>query len=178
MPISERALLVLTFLLTVFLDLTVAIGVGVTLASLMFVARMSQTVALTEGNAAHVEVEDAPEEPGQRDVLPAGVEVFQMRGPLFFGAAADLLDAFRRIGQFPRVFIVRMRLVPYLDASVLGVIEQFVTRAEAEGCRIILSGVQPQPATMLARAGFNGGAGRVLFAPNYPAALALAADVV
>ncbi len=177
MPMSERALLVLTFLLTVFLDLTVAIGVGVTLASLMFAARMSKMVALTDGTAAHVEEEFLPEEPAQRDALPAGVEVFQMRGPLFFGAAADLLDAFRRIGQFPRVFIIRMRLVPYLDASALGVIEQFVARAEAEGCRIILSGVQPQPAAMLARAGLDERAGRVLFAPDYAAALALSGRV-
>lgn len=173
MPAGDSAVLILTFLLTVFVDLTVAIAVGVTIASLLFVARMSESVELGEGFAVPDE-----EDPGQRDSLPAGVEVFRLSGPMFFGVATDLLDSLRRIGQGPKVLILRMRLVPYMDASAATAVAEFAHQARAAGCRLILSGVRPGPRELLTRAGLAEAEGHVDFVPDYAAALALAARIV
>src|SRR3546814_8128349 len=88
MPNGDRSLLLLTFGLTMFIDLTVAIAVGVTLASLLFMMRMSRTVEIasdSEGAASDAEEEELD----QRTALPAGVEVFRIDGPIFFGVAND-----------------------------------------------------------------------------------------
>lgn len=173
MPNSDRAVLLLTFGLTVLVDLTVAIGVGVTLASLLFMARMSETVQLDNGNAP--DPDDDLDDLSQRDDLPPGVEVFRINGPVFFGVAGELLDAMRKIGRTPKVIILRMRLVPMLDASGVTMIEEFIEQARVSGAKIILSGVQPQPQEMLGRIGLveNDVAG-VYFESNYKASLELA----
>src|SRR3546814_19757610 len=89
MPNGDRAVLLITFGLTVLVDLTVAIGVGVTLASLLFMARMAESVAV-DANAAHApDIDSEDMEP--REALPPGVEVFRIPGPLFFGVAGALL---------------------------------------------------------------------------------------
>lgn len=173
MPNSDRAVLLLTFGLTVLVDLTVAIGVGVTLASLLFMARMSETVQLDNGNAP--DPDDDLDDLSQRDDLPPGVEVFRINGPVFFGVAGELLDAMRKIGRTPKVIILRMRLVPMLDASGVTMIEEFIEQARVSGAKIILSGVQPQPQEMLGRIGLveNDVAG-VYFESDYKASLELA----
>lgn len=174
MPNSDRAVLLLTFGLTVFVDLTVAIGVGVTLASLLFMARMSETVLLENGNSTVRDNDLDEDDLGQRDDLPKGVEVFRISGPVFFGVAGELLDAMRKIGRKPKVIILRMRLVPMLDASGVTMIEEFVEQARLSGAKIIMSGVQNQPRQMLARIGLSEGQADVLFQPDYRSALALA----
>tara|TARA_R110001606_G_scaffold16153_2_gene65384 strand:+ start:6476 stop:8140 length:1665 start_codon:yes stop_codon:yes gene_type:complete len=173
MPNSDRAVLLLTFGLTVLVDLTVAIGVGVTLASLLFMARMSETVQLDNGNAP--DPDDDLDDLSQRDDLPPGVEVFRINGPVFFGVAGELLDAMRKIGRTPKVIILRMRLVPMLDASGVTMIEEFIEQARVSGAKIILSGVQPQPQEMLGRIGLveNDVAG-VYFESDYKVSLELA----
>src|SRR3546814_177353 len=99
MPNSDRAVLLLTFGLTVLVDLTVAIGVGVTLASLLFMARMAEAV---EGDASGRQDADLDSEDlHQRDSLPDGVEVFRITGPFFFGVARQLLAPLRRVGRSP-----------------------------------------------------------------------------
>jgi SulP family sulfate permease len=167
MPVGDRAVLLLTFVLTVLVDLTVAIGVGVTLASLMFMERMSRTVAITTA-------EPAGEDAHQRDALPPGVEVFRITGPFFFGVAGDLVETLRRMGQTPRVIILRMREVPLLDASGAEAMKEFVRLARHNGSAVILAGVQPQPAQVLRRAGLGPRSGTVRFAPDYASALASA----
>ena len=174
MPNSDRAVLLLTFGLTILVDLTVAIGVGVTLASLLFMARMSETVQLDNGNAADDDDEFHGDELDQRDDLPKGVEVFRISGPVFFGVAGELLDAMRKIGRTPKVIILRMRLVPMLDASGVTMIEEFIEQARVSGAKIILSGVQHQPKEMLVRVGLSGDHAGVFFETDYVAALNLA----
>ena len=171
MPNGDRVILLLTFGLTIFVDLTVAIGVGVTLASLLFMARMSETVQLENGQSPDRDAASAGEDPGQRDDLPKGVEVFRISGPVFFGVAGELLDAMRKIGRTPEVVILRMRLVPMLDASGVTMIEEFIGQARLSGARVILSGVQRQPRQMLARIGLSGDRQGVFFEIDYPAAL-------
>jgi SulP family sulfate permease len=173
MPNGDRAVLLLTFGLTVLVDLTTAIAVGVTLASLLFMLRMSQTVQI-DADAEGDEDEDIH----QRDVLPAGVEVFRIDGPVFFGIASELLDTLRRIGQTPRVIILRMRRVPMFDASGVTTIAEIVRRSTSAGTQIILSGVQPQPLAMLDRVRLGRGNAGVIHAENFPEALRIAASIV
>ncbi len=175
-PGGDRTVLLLTFFLTVMVDLTVAIGVGVTLASLLFMMRMSEAVHV-EGSAAIEAAPDLDDDLDQRADLPPGVEVFRIDGPLFFGVAGDLLDTLRGVGQRPRVVILRVRRVPFLDASGAAAIEQFVEQAEKGGTRVIISGPQRQPLFVLTRAGLGRRTGRVEYAPDYPAALAMAAEL-
>jgi sulfate permease, SulP family len=140
---GERGVLLLTFLLTVFVDLTVAIGVGVTLAALLFMTRMSETAGLV--------ALDPAEEPELRDQLPAGVEVFRFTGPLFFGVASEMLEALRRAGQRPRAIILRMEQVPYVDATGANALATFVRQARHSGTEVWLVGLGAQPSEFLAR---------------------------
>lgn len=137
MDAGERALLLLTFGLTVLVDLTVAIGVGVTLASLLFMARMSE--------ASGVLADDqSVEDPIQRSALPAGVEVFRIAGPMFFGVASEMLEALGRIGSAPRAIVLRLDRVPYIDSSGVDVLEKFVLEARNRGVRVVLCDM-PRP---------------------------------
>lgn len=165
MPNGDRAVLLLTFGLTVLVDLTVAIGVGVTLASLLFMARMSATVEIG------IEPEGEGEDLHQRDAIPAGVEVFRMRGSFFFGVVGGLMDTFRAMGQNPRAIIVRMKLVPLIDASGVTALEAFIDQATRAGTKVILSGVQPQPKAMLDRGRLGEEDKRIGFADDFAAAL-------
>jgi SulP family sulfate permease len=140
---GERGVLVLTFLLTVFVDLTVAIGVGVTLAALLFMRRMSETAGLV--------ALDPAEEPELRTGLPAGVEVLRFTGPIFFGVASEMLDALRRSGQRPRAIILRMEEVPYIDATGANALATFVRQAKSAGTEIWLCGLPAQPRAFLAK---------------------------
>jgi SulP family sulfate permease len=144
MDAGERALLLLTFGLTVLVDLTVAIGVGVTLASLLFMARMSETAGLLPD-------ELSIDDPMQRAALPKGVEVFRFAGPMFFGVAREMLDTLRRTGSKPKIIILRMEHVPYIDSSGASALEAFVRQAHSEGTKLILCELREQPATFLAK---------------------------
>lgn len=177
MPNGDRGVLLLTFGLTVFVDLTVAIGVGVTIASMLFMMRMSESVRIEDVRKTVPDGDLDAEDLQQRDALPDGVEVFRITGPFFFGVAGDLLDTLRRTGQSPRAIVLRMRLVPLLDASGVRAVEEFIHQAGIAGTTVIFSGVQPQPAEMLRRAGLGSNGGKVLYASNYDAALLLAKDV-
>nr|WP_236659787.1 SulP family inorganic anion transporter [Sphingopyxis lutea] len=175
MPNSDRAVLLLTFILTISVDLTVAIAVGVTLASLLFMARMAEAVEV--GRGMPTESGRDAEDIDQRDDLPPGVEVFRIAGPFFFGVAGELLDTLRRLGEAPRVIILRMRLVPLLDASGAQAIADFVDQASAAGAYVILSGVQSQPAAILARMRLGEGASRLFYASDYKSAQALGIEL-
>ena len=145
MPNGDRAVLVLTFGLTVLVDLTVAIGFGVTLAALLFMMRMSRTVTIANLD------DGAADDIDQRATLPPGVEVFQIDGPFFFGVAAELMATYRRLGRVPRVIILRMQRVPMLDASGVIAVGELVRQAGIVGARVIVSGAHPQVVDMLAR---------------------------
>ena len=170
MPIGERAVLVVTFLLTILVDLTVAIGVGVTLASLMFMAKMSE-----RGGVAADE-DDQGEDLAQRNRLPPGVEVFRINGPFFFGVAGELLEALKRIGQPPKTIILRLELVPFLDSSGAISLAEFLVHAKAVGICVILSGMTAEVRDVLVRVGIGRPDQEMISAVDYDAALALAAQ--
>lgn len=178
MPNGDRSVLLLTFGLTVFVDLTVAIGVGVTVASLLFMARMSDTVQIESGNEIVPDAELDNDDFSQREGLPKGVEVFRISGPFFFGVAGELLDALRRLGQSPKVIILRMRLVPMLDASGVEGVSEFVAQAQKAGAEVVFSGVQPQAMAMLARRRLDETRRGLHFAPNYAEAIGKAKSLI
>lgn len=165
---ADCAVLVLTFLLTVLVDLTVAIGVGVALASLLFMAQMSKTV----------EFSSSPnDDTDQRRDLPAGVEVFSISGPFFFGVSGELIDTLKRMGQMPKVLIIRMRAVPFLDASGVSALEDVVRQCRAKGTVVIFSGLKPQPKGILSRSHLWTSAQDVIIADDYDQALKAAENL-
>ncbi|OYX14089.1 MAG: sodium-independent anion transporter [Rhizobiales bacterium 32-66-8] len=165
-PLGDRVLLISTFALTVAVDLTAAIAVGVVLAAVIFMHRMAE--------AARVDMVEEDEADDSRARLPAGVEVFDISGPLFFGAAARLSDVLDQMGQMPRVFILRMEDVPMIDATGAGAIAAFVRRCQSGGTRVILSGLRPPAAQVLSRLGMKPDAASLAWTPTFAAALALA----
>lgn len=176
MPNGDRAVLLLTFGLTVLVDLTVAIGVGVTLASLLFMARMAEAVEVDTSGTADADLDS--EDFHQREALPKDVEVFRINGPFFFGVAGELLDTLRRLGESPKAIILRMRLVPLLDASGLRALEEFIEQARIAGSKVILAGVQPQPRSMLERVDLGEKSQKIFYAADYASAQSLAQDLL
>ncbi len=116
--------------------------------------RMAEVVAIRQGvKLIEDDIDDFERSPSdsysQRTNLPDGVEVFQLRGPLFFGAAYRLNDVLDRIGATPRIFILRMREVPMIDASGVAALQEFVRRCASFGTQVIVTGVQLQPRRIL-----------------------------
>jgi len=142
----DRVVLLLTFALTVFVDLSVAIGVGMVLAAFLFMHRMAGVV---ERQLA-VALNDETETPNDRAALPPGVEIFRLAGPFFFGAAAAFEEALARAGGRPRVLILAMDAVPLIDASGAAILAKFARSAKARGTRIIFAGARDDVAAALA----------------------------
>jgi SulP family sulfate permease len=145
-PPADRAVLITTFVLTLIADLTTAIEVGVVLAALFFMHRMANAVKIS----AKVIDEDSDDYSRERTVYerradtPGDVEVFQIDGPFFFGAAARLGDILERLRSPPKAFILRMGNVPFIDASGAAALERFIDDASRRGTRTILCNVQPE----------------------------------
>jgi len=182
-PRGDRAVLLLTFLLTVFVDLTLAIQVGMVVAAFVFMYRMSEAVQVGAGLNLVDEDEDADteaarrtreEDARQRIGLPRGVEVFRIAGPLFFGAANRLDNLLDQFFEPPRVFIVRMRLVPIIDASGVHAIKALAERCRRKGIVLIISGLQDQPNRILSSMRLHERPGELHFANNFHAALKIA----
>jgi len=151
-PVGDQVVLWVTFVLTVAFDLTIAIEVGVVLAAFLFMHRMASVVAVDAD--ARLDDEDdfgRPATPDQRADLPPGVEAYQVTGPLFFAVANRLDEVLDQFFSPPKVFILRLRLVPMIDASGVGAFTGFLERAHKLGIRVVLSGLQPQPRAVLAR---------------------------
>lgn len=157
-PKSDVIVLLTTFLLTVFIDLTVAIKFGVVLAALLFMRSMSEATQV--GYITDSFVEDETDEEDRVDQnrisqknIPEEVEVFEINGPFFFGAADKFKDTIRGLEKKPKVLILRMRHVPTIDATGLSALENVFSLSKQDGTRIVLSGLQPRPFKRLKRAG-------------------------
>ena len=151
-PRGDWLVLLVTFGLTVFTDLTLAIEVGVVLAALLFMDRMARVVEMGSGTRLIDEAADDLRPDPDRDQrlrLPPGVEAFQINGPLFFGVANRLDDVLDQFAVRPRLFILRLRRVPMIDASGAQAIRQFLDRADRLGIKVFFSGLQPQPHQVL-----------------------------
>ena len=173
-PWDDRIILAATALLTVFVDLSVAIAVGVALASMLFMHRMAETPGVHLGTGPLV-LEDEVDGSVPRSVvmtqeLPSGVRVFDFRGPLFFGASARIGTLLKALGDWPRVLILRMREVPLIDATAIEALQEIAVLSQRHGCRIIIAGLQAQPREALHRYGFLR-ENRITLAPSSATAL-------
>lgn len=176
-PLGDRAVLIITFLLTVVFDLTLAVQVGVVMAAFLFMHRMSEVVAL-ESDLELIE-KDRPDTPdslssNQRANLPPGVEVWRVSGPLFFAVANRIDDVLRAFGKPPKVFILRMRLVPMIDGSGVTGIDNLLQRCRRTRTQVIFSGLQEQPRRALTLMGIEPDGDTLLFADDFDHALELA----
>ena len=151
-PRSDVAVLVTTFLLTVLVDLTVAIGVGMVLASFLFMRRMSEVSEVTEIRRESSDEDDAD---GHVDPRLAGlgrdVQVYAINGPFFFGAADRFKDTIAQVGARPKVLVLRLRDVPVIDSTGLSALLDVVKRSRKEGTRVLLTEVRPSVRQVIAR---------------------------
>ena len=168
-PRADLAVLVVTLVLTVFVDLTAAIEVGIVLAAILFMKRMIEVTQISAAPLVAGTTLDG-EDP-LPPVLPRDVHAIVIRGPFFFGVARRLSDELDRIGGAPRALVLRMRDMPTIDATGLNALEAMVARSRARGVRVILTGVQPQPMALMTRAGFAADLGPDGFAPDLATAL-------
>jgi sulfate permease, SulP family len=141
-PRSDMAILLTTFFLTVFIDLTVAIEIGMILAAFLFMRKMIQfsDVRFLSGDAGDNADEQDKEEISNYQI-PDGVDVFEITGPLFFGAAYKFKDAMKFVEKTPSVLIIRMRHVPIIDATGIKTIGEVYKESKRRGTKLILSEV-------------------------------------
>jgi SulP family sulfate permease len=153
-PKSDVAVLLTTFILTVLVDLTVAIEVGIVLAALLFMRRMAE---VTNVSVITQEFDDAGDlyttdvNAVRRRRIPAGVEVYEINGPFFFGAAEQFKDTLARVARKPKVLIIRMRNVPAIDSTGMRALADVVRRTRKDGTLVLLSDVHAQPLVALGR---------------------------
>lgn len=176
MPRSDALVLLTTLSLTVIFDLVVAVEVGMLLAAFLFIRRMAETTEIAPVTARD-ELE-TPEQVAHGKEIPEGVVVFRIFGPFFFGAAEKMEDALQRVGTLPRVLILRMQLVPAMDATALNALESIVERMQASGGTVVLSGPHRQPLEMMRKAGFIDRLGRANIRAHFDDALARAREVL
>ena len=156
-PKSDVTVLLLTFFLTIIFDLTVAIEFGLICACLLFMRRMAET---TDVHAVMNEIdlnEDADMERGNLEhlTIPEGVEVYEINGPYFFGAGNRFEDIMARYGKKPKVRIIRMRKVPFIDSTGMHNLENMCRMSQKEGITVVLSGVNPKVEDVLKRNDFE-----------------------
>jgi sulfate permease, SulP family len=156
-PRSDVLVLLTTFLLTVLVDLTVAVQAGVVLAAFLFMKRMAD---VTNVGIVTREIAEAPDGTMKGDAegiarrhVPPGVEVYEVNGPFFFGAADKIKDVLHFVAKKPRVFVLRMRNVPAMDASGIRVLDDLYESFTRQGIRFLISGIRAQPLQALERAG-------------------------
>ncbi len=176
MPRSDAVVLLATCSLTVIFDLVVAVEVGLMLAAMLFIKRMAETTEITRVTARD-ELE-TPEQLAHGKDIPEGVVVYRIFGPFFFGAAEKMEDALLRAGDLPRILILRMQLVPAMDATALNALESIVERMQAAGGTVILSGPHRQPLDMMIKAGFVERLGRRNIRAHFDDALVRARELL
>ena len=179
-PRSDVVVLVTTFLLTVLVDLTVAVEVGIVLAAFLFMKRMSEVTNVRMITDEMSDEEDPDAEAararGRQLVVPRGVQVYDVNGPFFFGAAESFKEAMLAGsgGAAARVLIIRMRQVPTIDATGISALRDVIHRSAREGTAVILCGVEAAPRITMERAGLVEDLGPDRFVPTYREALLLA----
>ncbi len=147
-PKSDSAVMVIAFGLTVFVDLTVAVEIGVVLAAMLFMKRMSELTDIHNLDTGLPEEEVFDKRNGRERVV-----VYEISGPLFFGMAQRFVDVMRFTRKKPEVLVLCMRSVPTIDATGLEGLETVIRRGQAQKIRVVLSGVHPQILQIMDRLG-------------------------
>jgi len=150
---SDIAVLLTTFFLTVIIDLTVAIQFGLLLAVLLFLKRVIETSDVSVLNMVVEDDSDEMADEGESLQIPEGVEVFEVNGPFFFGIANKLEEAEKLGGKIPKVRIIRLRRVPFIDSTGLSNLHAFIDRAAQHDTKTVLSGAGAEVLVKLRKAG-------------------------
>lgn len=149
-PKNDRIILIVTFVLTVFVDLNFAIQAGIALAAMLFIDQMMKSTQIRL-----VETQEDDPDSIQRKTIPKGVEVYEIQGPLFFGVAEKLVDTLMIFETAPKVFILRMRYVPLIDAAGLHALEVLFNRLSHYSTTLILSGVNDDVRYFIQQSGID-----------------------
>jgi SulP family sulfate permease len=155
-PKSDALVMITTFLLTLLVDLTVGIGVGMVLAAFLFMKRMSE---VTNISILREEFEETGAPSGDdrgaiyRRQIPPDVEVYEINGPFFFGAAEKFKQTLGEVSRKPRILVIRMRHVPAIDSTAMHALKDLVRRTRKQGTEVVLSDVHSQPLIALGRSG-------------------------
>ena len=178
-PKSDVTVLFITFFLTVIFDLTVAIEVGLVIACLLCMRRMAETTqvkVLTDeidpNNESDIDVHE------EHLIIPTGVEVYEINGPYFFGIANKFEDVVERMGKKPKVRIIRMRKVPFIDSTGIHNLTNLCTKSQKKGVKIILSGVNENVHAVLEKSHFYELLGKDNICSNINEALIVAGKAV
>ena len=156
-PKSDVTVLLITFFLTIIFDLTIAIEVGLIIACLLFMRRMSETTDVhIISNEINPDDEDSDMHLGNIEhlTIPKGVEVYEINGPYFFGAGNRFEEIMATLGDRPQVRIIRMRKVPFVDSTGIHNLTNLCEMSKKEGIQIVLSGVTEKVHSQLNKAGF------------------------
>lgn len=156
-PKSDVTVLLITFFLTIIFDLTIAIEVGLIIACLLFMRRMSETTDVhVISNEINPDDEDSDMHLGNIEhlTIPKGVEVYEINGPYFFGAGNRFEEIMATLGDRPQVRIIRMRKVPFVDSTGIHNLTNLCEMSQKEGIQIVLSGVTEKVHSQLDKAGF------------------------
>lgn len=172
-PKSDIIVLVTSFVLTVIFDLVVAIEVGMVLACLLFIKRMSEE---TKVNGWTYVDEDTPDVDEHLQKLPLQIRVYEISGPLFFGAAGVIEEIV--VKDFTTCLVLRMRSVPALDSTALNALKDLVQVCKSKGITVVFSHVNDQPMKVMEKAGFIELVGEENFQPSISAALDRAEEVI
>ncbi len=151
-PTADVVILLVTFLLTVFADLVVAVNIGVILAMMQFMRRMSSSVEFREANER-----DLAHELAEYDIaaIPQDVVVFTVEGPFFFGAVENFERALAGTQTDPRILIIRLKAVPFIDATALMTLEEVILDMQGRGVRVILADANQRVQIKLDKAGIT-----------------------
>lgn len=155
-PKSDVSVLLVTFFLTVIFDLTIAIEIGLLIAMLFFMRRVAETTHVSV-TTDEIDLSDEGEIPHKEEVLslPKGVEVYEIDGPFFFGVANKFDGVMKIMGDKPKVRIIRMRKVSFIDSTGLHNLESLLRLSQAEHIHMILSGVNEHVHHVLTKSGFD-----------------------
>ena len=174
---SDSGVLLVTFLLTVIFDLTIAIQIGLLLAVLLFIKRIMETSNISVIEKEIVKSDDDDEirqDDTEKLTIPQGVDVYEINGPFFFGIANKFDEQIKVVAKKPQVRIIRMRKVPFIDSTGLHNLRNLCKNSRKEGIKIILSGVNNSVLATLEKTGFATEIGKENICPNIYTALAQA----
>ena len=177
-PKSDVSVLLITFFLTIIFDLTVAIEVGLIIACLLFMKRVSEMTDvkvimdeineesdIIKGNLEHI-------------TIPKGVEVYEINGPYFFGAGNRFEEIMAAFGDRPKVRVIRMRKVPFIDSTGIHNLTNLCEMSRKENIQVVLSGVNPSVHAALEKAGFYASVGKENICSHINLALERAKEIV
>lgn len=178
-PKSDVIVLFITFLLTVIFDLTIAIEVGLLIACLLFMKRMAESTQI-KVIADEIDPNDETDAEVHEEHLriPQGVEVYEINGPYFFGIANKFEELMTAMEDHPKVHIIRMRRVPFIDSTGIHNLQNLCEMSHREGTHIVLSGVTPNVYSVLEHNGFCHLLGKDHICPNINVALERASAIV